>query len=77
MKIEHEQNNVQDHFAEISENLLYIKIDDPETTLVHERLSGNGVKMLYILNNREQNIVKFNVPNECYVQDLIDILPVT
>lgn len=53
-----------------------IEINNPHITLVNPNLIGNEVKMLYILENGEQNLVSFQVPDECCVQDLIQLLPV-
>ncbi|XP_043281309.1 uncharacterized protein [Venturia canescens] len=69
---EQEQPN-DDNDGSSSFAFLQKVIDSPHETIVQSQIAGNTVKMLVVLQNGEQRLITFDIPNEpCTVQDLLE-----
>lgn len=67
------QNNEERDGSSASVAYLQKVIENPSTTIVQNQIDGNTVKMLVVLQNEEQRLITFDIPNEpCTVQDLLE-----
>lgn len=58
-----------------SRNFTFLQksIDNPQNCIVQSQIDSNTAKMLVILQNGEQRLITFDIPNEdCTVQDLLE-----